>query len=134
MSQGTLNTQTTCFAKFLSDFLIHHVHKSRWINCHCQEFHTQSHFVFLQESSSAESCKILHNVVEQLVHFRSQVRNFALSVENEATQEYHASEVPQRKRPQPDRLPLLKACDDLRNDLMPLGVKIKVGNNCFSPK
>lgn len=75
-------------------------------------------------SSSAES-SILHNVVEQLVRFRSEVRNFALSVEDEATQDLHTSKVPQRKTPQPDRLPLLKACDALRNDLMPLGVEIK---------
>ncbi|XP_060755487.1 probable cysteine--tRNA ligase, mitochondrial [Neoarius graeffei] len=78
-----------------------------------------------KESSSAESSSILHNVVEQLVRFRSEVRNFALSVEDEATQDQHTSKVPQRKRPQADRLPLLKACDALRNDLMPLGVQIK---------
>ncbi|KAI5090075.1 putative cysteine--tRNA ligase, mitochondrial [Silurus meridionalis] len=78
-----------------------------------------------KESSSAESSNILHNVVEQLVHFRSEVRNFALSVVDGATQEHHTSQVLQRKRPQQDRLPLLKACDALRNDLMPLGVQIK---------
>ncbi|KAK3510793.1 hypothetical protein QTP70_022707 [Hemibagrus guttatus] len=78
-----------------------------------------------KESPSAESSSILHNVVEQLVSFRSEVRNFALSVEDEATQDHHSSNIPQRKRPQPDRLPLLKACDALRNDLMPLGVHIK---------
>lgn len=92
------------------------------------------HFVFFQESSSAESSSILHNVVEQLVRFRSEVRNFALSVEDEATQDQHTSKGPQRKRPQADRLPLLKACDALRNDLMPLGVQIKVNPIYFSPK
>lgn len=60
------------------------------------------------------------------MHFRSEVRNFALTVEDEASQDHHTSKVPQRKRPQPDRLPLLKSCDALRNDLMPLGVQIKV--------
>lgn len=59
------------------------------------------------------------------MRFRSEVRNFALSVEDEATRD---SKMPQRKRPQPDRLPLLKACDALRDDLMPLGVQIKVRN------
>ncbi|XP_047659276.1 probable cysteine--tRNA ligase, mitochondrial isoform X2 [Tachysurus fulvidraco] len=78
-----------------------------------------------KESSSAETSSILHNVVEQLVCFRSKVRNFALSVEDEANQDHHTSKMLQRKKPQPDRLPLLKACDALRNDLMPLGVQIK---------
>ncbi|XP_062866590.1 probable cysteine--tRNA ligase, mitochondrial [Trichomycterus rosablanca] len=76
-----------------------------------------------KESSSAESSTILHNVVEQLVHFRSEVRNFALSVEDEATQD--TSNVLQRKKPKADRVPLLKACDTLRKDLVPLGVHIK---------
>lgn len=93
-----------------------------------------SHKTAFQESSSAESSSILHNVVEQLVRFRSEVRNFALAVEDEATQGHHTSKVPQRKRPLPDRLPLLKACDALRNDLMPLGVQIKVRLSYFTPK
>lgn len=66
------------------------------------------------------------------MRFRSEVRNFALSVEDEATQDLHTSKVPQRKTPQPDRLPLLKACDALRNDLMPLGVEIKVRSSYFT--
>ncbi|KAI4882064.1 hypothetical protein NFI96_028312 [Prochilodus magdalenae] len=68
---------------------------------------------------------VLHNVVEQLVHFRSEVRNFALSVEDQATQNLQSSVQPQKKKQHPDRVPLLKACDALRKDLVPLGVQIK---------
>uniref|UniRef100_A0AAR2JSJ4 cysteine--tRNA ligase n=1 Tax=Pygocentrus nattereri TaxID=42514 RepID=A0AAR2JSJ4_PYGNA len=60
---------------------------------------------------------VLHNVVEQLVRFRSEVRNFALSVEGQATQDLQNSVQPPRKKPHPDRVPLLKACDALRKDL-----------------
>uniref|UniRef100_A0AAR2LLH3 Probable cysteine--tRNA ligase, mitochondrial n=1 Tax=Pygocentrus nattereri TaxID=42514 RepID=A0AAR2LLH3_PYGNA len=69
---------------------------------------------------------VLHNVVEQLVRFRSEVRNFALSVEGQATQDLQNSVQPPRKKPHPDRVPLLKACDALRKDLVPLGVQIKI--------
>ncbi|XP_036413017.1 probable cysteine--tRNA ligase, mitochondrial [Colossoma macropomum] len=68
---------------------------------------------------------VLHNVVEQLVRFRSEVRNFALSVEDQATQNLQNSVQAPRKKPHPDRVPLLKACDALRKDLVPLGVQIK---------
>uniref|UniRef100_A0A6Q2YJ31 cysteine--tRNA ligase n=1 Tax=Esox lucius TaxID=8010 RepID=A0A6Q2YJ31_ESOLU len=64
----------------------------------------------------------LENVVEQLARFRTEVRAFALSVEDVPPG------VPShvRPRPHPDRVPLLKACDKLRKDLAPLGVHIKV--------
>ena len=55
----------------------------------------------------------LEAVVEQLTNFRSEVRAFALAR-------------PKTAGLYPERIPLLKACDNLRNDLAPLGVLIKV--------
>ncbi|KAK1802874.1 hypothetical protein P4O66_021419, partial [Electrophorus voltai] len=78
-----------------------------------------------KESHAADSSGILHNVVEQLVRFRSEVRNFTLSVEDRSPQDLQASASPQRQKPRPDRAPLLQACDALRKDLMPLGVQIR---------
>uniref|UniRef100_A0A3Q1CHK2 Probable cysteine--tRNA ligase, mitochondrial n=1 Tax=Amphiprion ocellaris TaxID=80972 RepID=A0A3Q1CHK2_AMPOC len=62
----------------------------------------------------------LQAVVEQLTHFRSEVRAFALTRQDDST-------TGSSKKPglYPDRIPLLKACDSLRNDLAPLGVLIK---------
>ncbi|MEQ2236598.1 hypothetical protein ILYODFUR_014379 [Ilyodon furcidens] len=58
----------------------------------------------------------LQAVVEELVRFRSEVRAFALS----------RRDCPNNKPSlYPDRAPLLKACDTLRKDLVPLGVVIK---------
>ncbi|XP_013887760.1 probable cysteine--tRNA ligase, mitochondrial [Austrofundulus limnaeus] len=59
----------------------------------------------------------LQSVVEQLTHFRSEVRSFALSRQGG----------PGCEKPglDPDRAPLLRACDALRDDLAPLGVLIK---------
>ncbi|XP_058471948.1 probable cysteine--tRNA ligase, mitochondrial isoform X1 [Solea solea] len=54
----------------------------------------------------------LQGIVEQLTHFRSEVRSLALAHRKDAAT---ASL----------RTPLLKACDTLRNDLAPLGVTIK---------
>uniref|UniRef100_A0A3Q3FYZ1 cysteine--tRNA ligase n=1 Tax=Labrus bergylta TaxID=56723 RepID=A0A3Q3FYZ1_9LABR len=62
----------------------------------------------------------LEAVVEQLTRFRSEVRAFALTRQDAPT-------VGSSKKPglYPDRIPLLKSCDTLRNDLAPLGVLIK---------
>uniref|UniRef100_A0A9J7ZCH6 cysteine--tRNA ligase n=1 Tax=Cyprinus carpio carpio TaxID=630221 RepID=A0A9J7ZCH6_CYPCA len=68
----------------------------------------------------------LNNVVEELVHFRSEVRKFALSVEDQAPQDPLTGSEIQKRHPQPDRVPLLNACDAFRNNLAPLGVHIKV--------
>lgn len=78
-----------------------------------------------KESHAADSSGVLHNVVEQLVHFRSEVRNFALSVEDKVSKDVQKNVQLQRMKPRPDRMPLLKACDALRNNLVPLGVQIK---------
>ncbi|XP_016373341.1 probable cysteine--tRNA ligase, mitochondrial isoform X3 [Sinocyclocheilus rhinocerous] len=72
-----------------------------------------------------DSSGVLNNVVEELVHFRSKVRKFALSVEDQAPQDPHTGSEIQKRHPQPDRVPLLKDCDALRNNLAPLGVHIK---------
>ncbi|XP_050967664.1 probable cysteine--tRNA ligase, mitochondrial isoform X4 [Labeo rohita] len=72
-----------------------------------------------------DSSGVLNNVVEELVHFRSEVRKFALSVEDQAQQDPQTGSEIQKRHPQPDRVPLLKACDALRNNLAPLGVHIK---------
>ncbi|XP_068165047.1 probable cysteine--tRNA ligase, mitochondrial [Antennarius striatus] len=55
----------------------------------------------------------LEGVVERLTRFRSEVRAFALTRPDD-TNKLH-----------PDRIPLLQACDALRNNLAPLGVLIK---------
>ncbi|XP_043101280.1 probable cysteine--tRNA ligase, mitochondrial isoform X2 [Puntigrus tetrazona] len=72
-----------------------------------------------------DSSGVLNNVLEELVHFRRKVRNFALSVEDRATQDPHTASEIQKSHLRPDREPLLKACDALRNNLAPLGVQIK---------
>lgn len=72
-----------------------------------------------------DSSGVLNNVVEELVDFRIKVRKFALSVEDPAPQDPHTGSEIQKRHPQPDRVPLLKACDSLRNNLAPLGVHIK---------
>lgn len=60
------------------------------------------------------------------MHFRSEVRKFALSVRDQAPQDPQPGSEIQKSHPQPDRVPLLKACDAIRNNLIPLGVHIKV--------
>lgn len=72
-----------------------------------------------------DSSGILNNVVEELVHFRSEVRKFALSVEDQASHNPQADTASPKSRSRPDRVPLLKACDDLRKNLAPLGVHIQ---------
>lgn len=60
------------------------------------------------------------------MHFRITVRKFAFSVEDQAPEDPLTGSEIQKRHPQPDRVPLLKACDALRNNLAPLGVHIKV--------
>eukprot|EP00064_Thunnus_orientalis_P018055 superscaffoldBa00004033_g18144 len=66
----------------------------------------------VQEADVMSSSGSLEAVVEQLTNFRSEVRAFALA-RSKTSGLY------------PERIPLLKACDNLRNDLAPLGVLIK---------
>lgn len=63
----------------------------------------------------------LEAVVEQLTNFRSEVRAFALTCQDDTN-------IRTSKKPglYPERISLLKACDSLRNDLAPLGILIKV--------
>lgn len=70
----------------------------------------------LQKTSASSDDGSLEGVVEQLTRFRSEVRAFALA-RHDSTGKAGLS---------PDRIPLLKACDALRNDLAPLGVILKV--------
>lgn len=79
----------------------------------------------LDEKEVHDSSGVLNNVVEELVHFRSEVRKFALSVQDQAPQDPKPGSEIQKSHPQPDRIPLLNACDALRNNLAPLGVHIK---------
>ncbi|XP_051982275.1 probable cysteine--tRNA ligase, mitochondrial [Xyrauchen texanus] len=74
-----------------------------------------------------DSSGVLNNVVEELVLFRSEVRRFALLVEDQAPLDPQTGTEIQKRHPRPDRVPLLKACDALRNNLAPLGVHIKDG-------
>ncbi|XP_077464505.1 putative cysteine--tRNA ligase, mitochondrial isoform X2 [Stigmatopora argus] len=60
----------------------------------------------------------LQGVVEQLTQFRSEVRAFALARQS-------TSSGTNQEALYSDRLPLLKASDDLRKNLAPLGVLIK---------
>ncbi|XP_054479441.1 cysteine--tRNA ligase, mitochondrial-like [Anoplopoma fimbria] len=73
-----------------------------------------------KEAGLVGSCGSLEVVVEQLTHFRSEVRAFALAHQDGPT---HGS--PNKPGLYPERIPLLKACDTLRKDLAPLGVLIK---------
>lgn len=75
----------------------------------------------MQEAGVVSSCGSLEAVVEQLTQFRSEVRAFALVRQDALTT--GSTNKPGLHR---DRIPLLKACDMLRNDLAPLGVLIKV--------
>uniref|UniRef100_A0A8C8FY23 Probable cysteine--tRNA ligase, mitochondrial n=1 Tax=Oncorhynchus tshawytscha TaxID=74940 RepID=A0A8C8FY23_ONCTS len=74
-----------------------------------------------KEAHSVDSSGTLENVVEQLARFRSDVRAFALSVQDTPPGEpAHAS-----PSPCSEKLPLLKACDTLRKDLASMGVHIR---------
>ncbi|KAM6945411.1 cysteine--tRNA ligase, mitochondrial [Aplochiton taeniatus] len=73
------------------------------------------------ENEAADGSGTLENVVEQLARFRSDVRAFALAPQDAPT----GSPASSRPKPRPDREPLLRACDTLRQDLTPLGVLIK---------
>nr|XP_025730390.1 probable cysteine--tRNA ligase, mitochondrial isoform X2 [Callorhinus ursinus] len=70
-----------------------------------------------QSVSGDDSRATLHSVVEQLVQFRLQVRQFALA-SGAATREA-------RRQQLLDTQPLLEACDALRRDLVAHGISIK---------
>uniref|UniRef100_UPI003AB0DBA2 probable cysteine--tRNA ligase, mitochondrial n=1 Tax=Centroberyx gerrardi TaxID=166262 RepID=UPI003AB0DBA2 len=74
-----------------------------------------------KKEANVEDCSgSLEGVIEQLTRFRSEVRAFAL-----ARQDNTAPGSGSKPGLYPERIPLLKACDTLRNDLAPLGVLIK---------
>lgn len=76
--------------------------------------------LYLQEANGSSHSGSMEGVVEQLARFRSQVRAFALARHESAT----------KPGLYPERIPLLTACDTLRNDLAPLGVILKVFGLC----
>ncbi|CAK6976533.1 probable cysteine--tRNA ligase%2C mitochondrial [Scomber scombrus] len=73
-----------------------------------------------QDADVNSSSRSLEAVVEQLANFRSEVRAFALACQDDPT-----IRTPKKPGLYPERIPLLKACDSLRNDLAPLGILIK---------
>ncbi|XP_077370561.1 putative cysteine--tRNA ligase, mitochondrial isoform X1 [Festucalex cinctus] len=75
------------------------------------EFHNK-------EAAAMSNSGSLQAVVEQLTQFRSEVRAFALTRQSTAPGK-------SQEALYPDRIPLLKASDDLRKNLAPLGVLIK---------
>ncbi|KAK7893569.1 hypothetical protein WMY93_022721 [Mugilogobius chulae] len=70
------------------------------------------------EAHAVESEHNLEAIAEQLTRFRSEVRAFALSRQN-------STDKPGKSSLYPDRVPLLKACDTLRDELAALGLVIK---------
>lgn len=75
----------------------------------------------MQEADAACHDGSLEAVVERLTRFRAEVRAFAL-----ARQDGPTAGSSNKPGLYPERIPLLKACDALRNDLAPWGVLIKV--------
>jgi len=86
---------------------------------------------------------LLSNVMDELVSFRTKVRNYAL-VLPEATEAVQMEEgavgakgpkqeqKEKRRQLMQERKPLLEACDSLRGDLAAFGIHIKV-EDCCSP-
>nr|XP_015813311.2 cysteine--tRNA ligase, mitochondrial [Nothobranchius furzeri]XP_054593413.1 cysteine--tRNA ligase, mitochondrial [Nothobranchius furzeri] len=73
-----------------------------------------------KESEVLSSSGSLQAVVEQLTRFRTEVRAFALTRQDDSN-----TGSPSKAGLHPDRVPLLRACDALRHELAPLGVLIK---------
>uniref|UniRef100_A0A673AMM8 cysteine--tRNA ligase n=1 Tax=Sphaeramia orbicularis TaxID=375764 RepID=A0A673AMM8_9TELE len=67
-------------------------------------------------SKLQSTVRSLEAIVDQLTRFRSDVRAFALARQ----QDDPSTGAPVKRGPYPDRMPLLKACDALRNDLAPM--------------
>ncbi|XP_061759664.1 probable cysteine--tRNA ligase, mitochondrial [Nerophis ophidion] len=70
----------------------------------------------VKEAEAMTHAGSLQAVVDQLTQFRSEVRAFALARQTATSKKTELY---------PDRIPLLKASDDLRNNLAPFGVLIK---------
>uniref|UniRef100_A0A8C9F3B2 cysteine--tRNA ligase n=1 Tax=Pavo cristatus TaxID=9049 RepID=A0A8C9F3B2_PAVCR len=100
---------------------------------------------FLQTELSvavgAGNTALLSNVMDELVSFRTKVRNYAL-VLPEATETVQMEEgavgakgpkqeqKEKRRQLMQERKPLLEACDSLRGDLAAFGIHIKVEDSC----
>ncbi|XP_069164926.1 probable cysteine--tRNA ligase, mitochondrial isoform X2 [Procambarus clarkii] len=72
---------------------------------------------------SLESGGRLSQVMNSVVELRQQVRSFALLQDEESMQQVLAPEEQKTKRK--ERVPLLKACDNLRDNLLKTGLHIK---------
>uniref|UniRef100_A0A671U740 Probable cysteine--tRNA ligase, mitochondrial n=1 Tax=Sparus aurata TaxID=8175 RepID=A0A671U740_SPAAU len=83
-------------------------------------FFLDSQLAPAQEAGGASHGGNLEGVVEQLTRFRSEVRAFAL-----ARQDAPTSGSTSKPGLFKERIPLLKACDTLRDGLAPFGVLIK---------
>ncbi|MEE6524525.1 hypothetical protein FKM82_024061 [Ascaphus truei] len=90
-----------------------------------------------QVAAEDRSSAVLFNVIEELVNFRSKVRNYALATDDSVTemgQEATISKEENRQQKERrqmlmEREPLLQACDTLRQDLDGFGINIKDRGN-----
>uniref|UniRef100_A0A8C9F392 Cysteinyl-tRNA synthetase 2, mitochondrial n=1 Tax=Pavo cristatus TaxID=9049 RepID=A0A8C9F392_PAVCR len=94
-----------------------------------------------QVAVGAGNTALLSNVMDELVSFRTKVRNYAL-VLPEATETVQMEEgavgakgpkqeqKEKRRQLMQERKPLLEACDSLRGDLAAFGIHIKVEDSC----
>ncbi|XP_075446811.1 putative cysteine--tRNA ligase, mitochondrial isoform X3 [Ascaphus truei] len=84
-----------------------------------------------QVAAEDRSSAVLFNVIEELVNFRSKVRNYALATEmgQEATISKEENRQQERRQMLMEREPLLQACDTLRQDLDGFGINIKDRGN-----
>ncbi|XP_073412936.1 probable cysteine--tRNA ligase, mitochondrial isoform X1 [Dendrobates tinctorius] len=83
-----------------------------------------------QVEVEGENTALLINVVDEIVDFRSQVRNYALATEETGqdcgdSKEERGQQKERRKQMIKDREPLMRACDGVRLNLAGLGVTIK---------
>ncbi|XP_077153119.1 putative cysteine--tRNA ligase, mitochondrial isoform X2 [Ranitomeya variabilis] len=83
-----------------------------------------------QVAVEGKNTALLMNVVDEIVDFRSQVRNYALATVEMAqdwrdSKEEKGQQKERRKQMIKDREPLMRACDGVRLNLAGLGVTIK---------
>ncbi|KAM4701287.1 putative cysteine--tRNA ligase, mitochondrial [Discoglossus pictus] len=93
------------------------------------------HKQFVAEDRSSA---VLVNVVEELVNFRSKVRNYAIATPESLTEmsqgdtmskEEQLQHKERRRQMLKERQPLLQACDILRQDLVGCGINVKDRGN-----
>lgn len=87
-----------------------------------------------QVAAEDKGSAILYNVVDEIVEFRSKVRNYAMSTEEMAqdsdlTKEDLKQRKERRKNVLKEREPLMHACDTMRQNLAGYGINIKDRGN-----